>query len=51
MFFLAGCGGDAWSSFVGFVNCRWWVRFDLHMCGEKFVLLITRSSMVSPMGA
>lgn len=49
---LLGLRGDgAWTSVVGFVNRRWAVRFDLHMCGEKFFLLITRSSMVSPMRA
>jgi hypothetical protein len=51
MVFLAWGGDGAFPSFIGFVNCRWGVRFDLHMCWEKVFLLITRSSMVAPMGA
>lgn len=43
---MALSGLDTLPSCVGFVNCRWLVRSGVHGCGEKFILLVTRSSRV-----
>lgn len=51
MVFLARGGGCVGPSFIGFVDCRWLVQFDLHLCVEKFILLVTRSSIISSMNA
>ena len=48
-FFLTEGGVCVGPSFVGSVNGRWLVQFDLHLCVEKFNLLVTRFSIISSM--